>query len=63
MNKQELRELIMQELMARPAGIVKSSPEKVNINDLADVAQRSFDNIFDMLDTTTLSHMLVGNVW
>lgn len=50
MKKQELRELIMQELMARPAGIVKSSPEKVNINDLADVAQKSFDNILDMLD-------------
>lgn len=50
MNKKELRELILQELMARPAGIIKSNPEKVNINDLADVAQRSFDNILDMLD-------------
>ena len=50
MTKQELRELIIQELMARPAGIIKSNPEKVNVNDLADVAQRSFDNILDMLD-------------
>jgi pyruvate/oxaloacetate carboxyltransferase len=50
MNKKELRELILQELMARPAGIIKSNLEKVNINDLADVAQRSFDNILDMLD-------------
>lgn len=49
-TKQELRELIIQELMARPAGIVKSSTEKVNINDIADVAQSHYDKMLDMID-------------
>lgn len=36
--------------MARPAGIVKSNPEKVNVNDIADVAQNHYDKILSMLD-------------
>jgi hypothetical protein len=50
MTKKELREIIIQELMARPAGISKSSPDKVNVNDIADVAQNHFDKILSMLD-------------
>jgi uncharacterized hydantoinase/oxoprolinase family protein len=50
MTKKELRELIIQELMARPAGVVKSSIEKVNVNDIADVAQNHYDKLLDMLD-------------
>lgn len=49
MTKKELRELIIQELMARPAGIVKSSVEKVNVNDIADVAQNHYDKLLDIL--------------
>ncbi len=50
MTKKKLRELIIQELMARPSGIVKSNLEKVNVNDIADVAQNHYDKVLDMLD-------------
>ena len=49
MTKKELRELILQELMARPAGVVKSNTEKVNMNDIADVAQNHYDKVLDFL--------------
>jgi hypothetical protein len=47
MTRKDLKELIIQELMARPARIKNSSPEYINKNDIIDAAQKAYDKILD----------------
>ena len=50
MTKAELKELVIQELMARTPGIKKPNVEYLNKNDVYDATQTALDKILDMVE-------------
>lgn len=50
MTKAELKELVIQELMARTPGIKKPNVDYLNKNDIYDATQTTLDKILDMIE-------------